>query len=262
MKFPGGVSINSGFNRGGGWQRRDNRGPSVRINERIRVKEIRVIDDEGEQLGVMTPFEAIKIARERGLDLVEVAPAAQPPVCRIIDFGKYQYEAKKKAHEAKKKQVIIEVKEIKFRPATDDHDYNFKTKHAQEILQDGNKVKATVRFRGREITHKELGMRLLVRLEKDLLEFGSIEVRPKVEGMMMTAIFAPKKVEKPQEKPKPKPPREPKPAEPKPAASVAPASAAPASVASVSEPAVSAAPASDAPKIEPVPAVSLTEPTA
>ena len=230
----------------------------MRINERIRVKEIRVIDDEGEQLGVMTPFEAIKIARERGLDLVEVAPAAQPPVCRIIDFGKYQYEAKKKAHEAKRKQVVIEVKEIKFRPATDDHDYNFKTKHAQEILQDGNKVKATVRFRGREITHKELGMKLLMRLEKDLLEFGAIEVRPKVEGMMMTAIFAPKKVEKPQEKPKPKPPavaqppRENKPAEPKP-----PASAAPASVAPVSEPTKI-----EPTKIEPVVVVSSTEPTA
>jgi translation initiation factor IF-3 len=226
LRFLGGVSINSGFNRGGGWQRRDNRTPSVRINERIRVREVRVIDDEGEQLGVMTPFEAIKIARERGLDLVEVAPQAQPPVCRIIDFGKFQYEQKKKAHEAKKKQVVIEVKEIKFRPATDDHDYNFKMKHAQEILQDGNKVKATVRFRGREITHKELGMRLLVRLEADLLEFGLIEVRPKVEGMMMTAIFAPKKVEKQHEKPKPKPapqpakenkPVTPRPAEPAPA---------------------------------------------
>jgi translation initiation factor IF-3 len=258
LKFLGGVSINSGFNRGGGWQRRDNRGPSVRINERIRVKEIRVIGAEGEQLGVMTPFEAIKIARERGLDLVEVAASAQPPVCRIIDFGKYQYEQKKKAHEAKKKQVVIEVKEIKFRPGTDDHDYNFKAKHAKEILQDGNKVKATVRFRGREITHKELGMKLINRLEKDLLEHGNIEVRPRVEGMMMTAIFAPKKVDKPQEKPKPKPPiapqppREKKPAESNPTASVAPASAAP-----VNEPAASVTPVS-----EPVTAVSSTEPAA
>jgi translation initiation factor IF-3 len=200
----------------------------VRINERIRVREVRVIDDEGEQLGVMTPFEAIKIARERGLDLVEVAPQAQPPVCRIIDYGKFQYEQKKKAHEAKKKQVVIEVKEIKFRPATDDHDYNFKMKHAKEILQDGNKVKATVRFRGREITHKELGMKLLVRLEQDLAESGAIEVRPRVEGMMMTAIFAPKKVDKPQEKPKPKPAAAPA---PKPAES----SAAPAAVASKPE---------------------------
>jgi translation initiation factor IF-3 len=177
----------------------------VRINERIRVREIRVIDEEGEMIGVMSPQEALKIARERGLDLVEVAPQAQPPVCRIIDFGKYQYEQKKRAHEAKKKQVVIEVKEIKFRPATDDHDYNFKMKHAKEILQEGNKVKATVRFRGREITHKELGMQLLQRLEKDLAENGTIEVRPRVEGMQMTSIFAPKRVEKHHEKPKEKP---------------------------------------------------------
>ena len=213
----------------------------MRINERIRVREVRVIDDEGEQLGVMTPFEAIKIARERGLDLVEVAPQAQPPVCRIIDFGKFQYEAKKKAHEAKKKQVVIEVKEIKFRPATDDHDYNFKTKHAQEILADGNKVKATVRFRGREITHKELGMRLLNRLEKDLLEHGTIEVRPKVEGMLMTAIFAPKKVEKPQEKPKPK-----SPAPVKEARAAKPAEARPASEPKVAPPAPPSEPAAAA----------------
>jgi translation initiation factor IF-3 len=181
----------------------------VRINERIRVKEIRVIDEEGQQLGVMTPHEALKIARERGYDLVEVAPLAQPPVCRIIDFGKYMYEQKKRAHEAKRKQVVIEVKEIKFRPATDDHDYNFKMKHAREILQDGNKVKATVRFRGREITHKELGFQLLERLEKDLAEFGSPELRPRVEGMAMTVIFGPKKSDKqthdkPKEQPKPR----------------------------------------------------------
>lgn len=189
----------------------------MRINERIRVREVRVIDEEGEMIGVMSPQEAVKIARERHLDLVEVAPQAQPPVCRIIDFGKYQYEQKKRAHEAKRKQVVIEVKEIKFRPATDDHDYNFKMKHAKEILQDGNKVKATVRFRGREITHKELGMQLLQRLEKDLTDSGIIEVRPRVEGMQMTAIFAPKKQDKPHhEKPKDRP-REDKPREPRPA---------------------------------------------
>jgi translation initiation factor IF-3 len=179
----------------------------VRINERIRVREVRVIDEEGEMIGVMSPQEAVKIARERHLDLVEVAPQAQPPVCRIIDFGKYQYEQKKRAHEAKRKQVVIEVKEIKFRPATDDHDYNFKMKHAKEILQEGNKVKATVRFRGREITHKELGMQLLQRLEQDLKDSGVVEVRPRVEGMQMTAIFAAKKMDKPHnEKPKEKRP--------------------------------------------------------
>ena len=186
----------------------------MRINERIRVREVRVIDEEGEMLGVMSPHEALKIARERGYDLVEVAPQAQPPVCRIIDFGKYQYEQKKRAHEAKKKQVVIEVKEIKFRPATDEHDYNFKMKHAKEILQDGNKVKATVRFRGREITHKELGMQLLDRLEKDLADSGAIEVRPRVEGMQMTAIFAPKRTEKQPDKSKDKRPD--RPGEPKP----------------------------------------------
>jgi translation initiation factor IF-3 len=169
------------------------RGPQVRVNERIRVKEVRVIDEEGQQLGIMTPQQAVQIARERGYDLVEVAPQATPPVCRIIDFGKFLYEQKKRAHEARKKQVTIEVKEIKFRPATDEHDYNFKMKHAQEILQDGNKVKATVRFKGREITHKELGMQLLDRLTQDLAAFGTPEVRARLEGMQMIVIFNPKK---------------------------------------------------------------------
>lgn len=154
---------------------------------------MRVIDEEGQQLGVMTPQEALKTARARGYDLVEVAPQAQPPVCRIVDFGKYLYEMKKRAHEAKKKQVVIEVKEIKFRPATDEHDYNFKMKHAKEILADGNKVKATVRFRGREITHKELGQKLLERLEQDLAESGIPENRARLEGMQFIVIFSPKK---------------------------------------------------------------------
>lgn len=152
-----------------------------------------MIDEDGQMIGVMTPQDAVRIARDRGYDLVEVAPQAQPPVCRIVDFGKYLYEQKKKAHEAKKKQVVIEVKEIKFRPATDEHDYNFKMKHAIEILKEGNKVKATVRFRGREITHKELGMQLLDRLEKDLTETGTVEFRPRQEGMQITVVFAPKK---------------------------------------------------------------------
>lgn len=164
----------------------------MRTNERIRAKEIRVIDEEG-QVGVMTPQEALRLARDRGLDLVEVAPTAQPPVCKIIDFGKYLYEQKKRAHEAKKKQVTIEVKEIKFRPSIDEHDYNFKMKHAVEILKDGNKVKATVRFKGREITHKELGAAVIDRLIKDLAETGVLEARPRLEGMQMIAIFNPKK---------------------------------------------------------------------
>lgn len=141
----------------------------------------------------MSPQQALEIARGKGLDLVEVAPQAQPPVCRIINYGKYQYELKKKAKEAKSKQTFITVKEIKFRPGTDEHDYTFKKNNAARILQDGDKVKATVHFRGREITHKELGNSLLQRLEKDLADVGAVEVRPKLEGMNMFIIFTPKK---------------------------------------------------------------------
>lgn len=157
------------------------------------MREIRVIDEDGSQIGIMTPQQALEIARGKGLDLVEIAPQAQPPVCRIINFGKWQYEQKKKQKEAKAKQTYITVKEIKFRPGTDEHDYAFKKNNAVRILQDGDKVKATVHFRGREITHKELGIQLLGRLEQDLAEHGTIEVRPKLEGMNMFIMVAPKK---------------------------------------------------------------------
>jgi translation initiation factor IF-3 len=167
--------------------------PAVRINERIRVPEVRVIADEGEQLGVMDIRDAIRTARERGLDLVEVAPTADPPVCRIIDFGKFQYEAKKKANEAKKKQVTITVKEVKFRPGTDEHDYSYRMKHAREWLEDGDKVKATIWFRGREMTHRELGARILEKLERDLSDVGEVEARPRMEGNQMFIIFGPKR---------------------------------------------------------------------
>jgi len=167
--------------------------PPVRINERIRVPSVRVIGDEGEQLGVMDVRDAVRAAREKGLDLVEVAPNADPPVCRIIDFGKYQYEAKKKANEAKKKQVTITVKEVKFRPGTDDHDYDYRMKHAREWLQGGDKVKATIWFRGREMTHRELGARILERLEKDLVDVGEVEARPRMEGNQMFIILGPKR---------------------------------------------------------------------
>jgi translation initiation factor IF-3 len=167
--------------------------PPVRINERIRVPAVRVIGDEGEQLGVMDVRDAVRAAREKGLDLVEVAPNADPPVCRIIDFGKYQYEAKKKANEAKKKQVTITVKEVKFRPGTDDHDYDYRMKHARQWLQDGDKVKATIWFRGREMTHRELGARILERLEKDLVDVGEVEARPRMEGNQMFIILGPKR---------------------------------------------------------------------
>jgi translation initiation factor IF-3 len=174
------------------------------------VPEVRVIDDAGEQLGVMNTRDAVKLAREKGLDLVEVAATAEPPVCRIIDFGKFQYEAKKKANEAKKKQVIITVKEVKFRPGTDDHDYNFKMKHAHDWLAEGDKVKATIFFRGREITHRELGSSLLAKLEKDLADVSEVEARPRMEGNQMFLIFAPKKhkVAKPAAAPRPPQPKE------------------------------------------------------
>ncbi len=183
---------------------RPERAPRTNINQRIRAPQVRVIDEDGAQLGVMTPLEGTQKAKEKGLDLVEVAPNATPyPVCRIIDFGKWQYEQKKKANEAKKKQSTITVKEIKFRPGTDDHDYDFKRNHASRALKEGDKVKATVHFRGREITHKELGLQLIQRLVEDLKDDGQMEVEPKLEGMNMFAIIAPRK----SNSPKPKPPR-------------------------------------------------------
>src|ERR1051325_4830085 len=188
----GGATISSFQGRRNFRDRRD-RGPTVRINERIRVPEIRVIDEDGSQLGVMTPRQALEIARSKGLDLVEVAPQAQPPVCRIINFGKWQYEQKKKQKESKAKQTFITVKEIKFRPGTDEHDYAFKKNNAARLLHEGDKVKATVHFRGREITHKELGFALLQRLETDLNDAGVVEVRPKLEGMNMFIMLSPKK---------------------------------------------------------------------
>lgn len=133
------------------------------------------------------------MAREKGLDLVEVAPQADPPVCRIVDYGKYLYEQKKKAQEARKKQTVITVKEIKFRPGTDDHDYDFKKKNALRILTRGDKIKAVVHFRGREIIHKSLGERLITRLIEDLAEVGVVETAPRLEGPNLVAIFGPKK---------------------------------------------------------------------
>ena len=154
---------------------------------------MRVITDEGEQFGVMDTRDAIREARSRGLDLVEVSPNAEPPVCKIIDFGKFQYEQKKKANEAKKKQVVVTVKEVKFRPGTDVHDYSYRMKHAREWLEGGDKVKATIWFRGREMTHRELGARILEQLEKDLADIGDVEMRPRMEGNQMFTIFAPKR---------------------------------------------------------------------
>ena len=160
------------------------------------MPQVRVITDDGEQFGVMDTRDAVRLARERGMDLVEVAPNAEPPVCKIIDFGKFQYEAKKKANEAKKKQVVITVKEVKFRPGTDEHDYSYRMKHAREWLTGGDKVKATIWFRGREMTHRELGARILEKLEKDLADVAEVEMRPRMEGNQMFTIFGPKRHKK------------------------------------------------------------------
>jgi translation initiation factor IF-3 len=191
-----------------------------------------VIGEEGEQLGVLDIRDAIRAAREKGLDLVEVAATADPPVCRIIDFGKFQYEAKKKANEAKKKQVTITVKEVKFRPGTDDHDYDYRMKHAREWLEGGDKVKATIWFRGREMTHRELGARILEKLEKDLIDVGEVEARPRMEGNQMFIILGPKRHKSAKDHPAPS-------AAPaaRPAAPAAPAASTPATPAVASNPA-------------------------
>ncbi len=175
------------FDRGPRGQRRDDR---VRVNERIRVREIRVIDDTGQQLGIMAPPQALVIARQKGLDLVEISPTAVPPVCRIMDYGKYAYQEQKRAREAKKHQKIIEVKEIKFRPKVDEHDYQFKKKHIERFLADGDKVKATIFFRGREMAHPEIGRRILERLIADLGEQALVESAPRQEGNQMHTILA------------------------------------------------------------------------
>jgi translation initiation factor IF-3 len=152
-----------------------------------------VIGPEGEQIGVMDTRDAVQQARGLGLDLVEIAPQAQPPVCRIIDYGKFLYEQKKKQHEAKKKQTTVQVKEIKFRPATDDHDYGYRMERARGWLNEGDKVRATIAFRGREMTHRELGAAILGKLREDLADIADIEVAPKMEGYQMFTIFVPKK---------------------------------------------------------------------
>ena len=157
---------------------------------------MRVVGADGEPLGVMDTRDAVQKARETGLDLVEIAPNAQPPVCRIIDYGKFLYEEKMKQHEQKKKQVTVTVKEIKFRPGTDDHDYQYRVKRALEWIADGDKVRAAIAFRGREMSHRELGSKILARLRDDLAEVADVEVSPKMEGYQMFAIFVPKKGKK------------------------------------------------------------------
>ena len=162
----------------------------MRVNERIRVREIRVIDDTGAQLGIMPPQQALTIANQKGLDLVEISPTANPPVCRIMDFGKYQYQEQKRAREARRHQKVIEVKEIKFRPKVDEHDYQFKKKHIERFLDEGDKVKATIFFRGREMAHPEIGRRILERLVEELRDVAIAETLPRMEGNQMHTILS------------------------------------------------------------------------
>jgi translation initiation factor IF-3 len=161
------------------------------------VREVRVIDDTGQQLGIMPPQQALIIAKQKGLDLVEIAATASPPVCRIMDFGRYQYQEQKRARQAKKHQKIIEVKEIKFRPKVDEHDYQFKKKHIERFLADGDKVKATIFFRGREMAHPEIGRRILERLIEDLQDVAVAETSPRQEGNQMHTILSGKVGKKP-----------------------------------------------------------------
>ncbi len=154
---------------------------------------MRLIGAEGEQVGVMPTSKALELAEEADLDLVEIAPDAKPPVCRVMDYGKFLFELSKKKHAAKKKQKVIHVKEIKFRPGTEEQDYQVKLRNLIKFLSSGDKAKVTLRFRGREMAHMELGQKLLQRVEKDLEEFGSVEQFPKMEGRQMVMVLAPKK---------------------------------------------------------------------
>lgn len=165
----------------------------MRVNSAISAREVRLIGDDGEQLGIMSIRAALQAAEDAELDLVEIAPQAAPPVCRLMDFGKHKYREAKKQHEAKMRQKQIQVKEIKFRPATDEGDYQIKLRNLKRFLEEGDKAKVTLRFRGREMAHQEFGVRLLERVRIDLEPFAIIEQMPKLEGKQMVMVLAPKK---------------------------------------------------------------------
>ncbi|MEJ2347157.1 MAG: translation initiation factor IF-3 [Gammaproteobacteria bacterium] len=165
----------------------------TRLNAQITAPQVRLIDAEGEQAGIVSIEEALQSAGEAGLDLVEVSPNADPPVCRVMDYGKFKFEQSKKLQSARKKQKQIQVKEIKFRPGTDEGDYRVKLRNLIRFLSDGDKAKVTLRFRGREMAHQELGRQLLERVEKDLEEYGAVEQWPRMEGRQMVMVFTPKK---------------------------------------------------------------------
>ena len=169
------------------------RGPKdgLRVNREIRAPEVRVIDDDGTMLGVFPPMEALRMAEAKGLDLIEIAPTAKPPTCKITDYGKYKYELKKKEHQARKNQTVITIKEVQLRPRTDQHDLDVKLKHARRFLMDGDKVKVNLRFYGREMAHQNLGMELLHRVSAALSDIALVEVNPKMEGRQLFVLFAP-----------------------------------------------------------------------
>ncbi|HKO87265.1 MAG TPA: translation initiation factor IF-3 [Burkholderiales bacterium] len=184
-----------------------------RLNGEITAPEVRLVGEEGEQLGIVSIAEAMRLAEEKEMDLVEIAPTAEPPVCKLMDFGKFKYREAKKAHEAKLKQKQIQVKEIKFRPSTDEGDYQIKLRNLIKFLEEGDKTKVTLRFRGREMAHQEFGIRLLERVRGDLEAHGVVEQWPKMEGRQLIMVIAPKKVtaapaapkkEKPEKPPAPK----------------------------------------------------------
>tara|TARA_B100001564_G_scaffold115939_1_gene96420 strand:- start:215 stop:760 length:546 start_codon:yes stop_codon:yes gene_type:complete len=170
-------------------RRTKDRGP--RSNNRITSPDVQVISSDGENMGILNTNDAIKKAKEEGLDLIEIAPNAKPPVCKIMDMGKYKYDAQKKANKAKKKQKKIELKEIKLRPVTEVHDYTFKIKNAQKFLSKGDKVKFTIKFKGRELQHSHLGNELMNKIKQDMKELGKVELHPKFDGRQMIMVIQP-----------------------------------------------------------------------
>jgi translation initiation factor IF-3 len=158
----------------------------------IRISPVRLVDADGSQVGIVALDEAFRLASDRGLDLVEVAPTARPPVVKIMDYGKFKFEQAKAARAAKKKQHVIQIKEVKYRPGIDEHDFDFKTRHARQFLEDGNKVKLTMMFRGRQVTHPELGRQVLFRVFEEVKEIAKVETEPRLEGRNMTMVLAPK----------------------------------------------------------------------
>ncbi|MHB8418890.1 MAG: translation initiation factor IF-3 [Myxococcales bacterium] len=186
----------------------------ARTNRRIRAREVRVIGAQGEQLGILTIEAALAASQEAGLDLVEISPTAKPPVCKIMDYGKFKYDEKKRAAQARKKQFIVQVKEVKLRPKTDEHDYDFKVRNVRRFLEEGNKAKLTLMFRGREIVHKEIGQAVLMKVVGDLKDLAVVEQTPRMEGRQMFMILAPNPKHKAKPAAAPSAPKPPSPAAP------------------------------------------------